>query len=731
MAELVWDQGMSVGIESLDNDHKKLIAILSQLMTAKNECFQQDSIEDIFAQLEYYCQSHFAREETLLANIDYQQLDAHKRSHQAFINKIPELKQQWFAEVEEPEAVKEQIVLFLQQWLVKHILEEDLDYVAAVHCYQEFKRYKKEKKARQPWLRVFSVKLSRHITLSRRVFITTLLPIVAVMVLCLIILSGNYQRYQNINKVLGLTAVIEQVNGINHSLQSERGLSTGYTSSNYQNFAEQLAQSRESTDTKINCFLWLLEQPAHAEVKQSISEYMVNVQLTVTYLSQHRMQLDQKLVSFEETYHAYTQLIEQLLSVSDRLVHIEIGSKYANDISAINALLRYKELMGQVRAIGMKMVESNQQSIYENIDVNLLIGQQTNTLRTFANSANPVQIKRCEEVCSVESQRRQLELSYLDVMKLTSKDARATKWFLVMSAEIDAINSVVERLINEFDDKIYQESQQLKTQAYLIVLALSLFMLAAIFFALVLNYSIISPVRKLTYALNEMALGQHNIHFNRIDSKDEIGSMQSAYEKLRRKLLQGDIYKATVSQQQKEIKYRKSQQDHFQQLALTDALTGAVNRHHFNAVLEQEIANVNNHGSPLSVMVLDIDHFKKINDSYGHGIGDEVLKLFYQTCLDAVRSTDVVARIGGEEFVIIMPNTELNNASKFAERLRNKIAELEINIDQKQISVTVSIGVSQWQSDFFVNAETFIAHADKSLYQAKNSGRNKVVIAQT
>jgi diguanylate cyclase (GGDEF)-like protein len=128
-------------------------------------------------------------------------------------------------------------------------------------------------------------------------------------------------------------------------------------------------------------------------------------------------------------------------------------------------------------------------------------------------------------------------------------------------------------------------------------------------------------------------------------------------------------------------------------------------------------------------MVLDIDHFKNINDSYGHGVGDEVLITFYQTCLEAVRNSDVVARIGGEEFVIIMPNTELANASKFAERLRDKIANLEISIANHQISVTVSIGVSQWKSDFFINAETFIAFADKSLYQAKNSGRNKVVIA--
>jgi len=729
MAELVWDEGMSVGIDSLDNDHKQLITILAQLMSAKNDKLEKDGIDSIFEQLEYYCQSHFAKEEALLAKIDYQQLAKHKKSHQTFIKKIPQLKQQWFADDSEQEVVKEQVVLFLQQWLIKHILEEDLDYVPAIHCHQEFSRYKKNKNAKHRWLRFFSVKLSQHLILSHRVLITTLLPVATVLILCLFILKENNQRYQNISMVLGLNVVIDEVNELSHSLQAERGLSIGYTSSNYKKFIDQLSERRKITDEKVKGFLWLLEQSESAKVKNNISEYMIVIQKSVTNLTRHRMNLDQKMVSFEDSYNAYTQLIDQLLSISDSLIHIEISSSYANDISAINALLRYKEFMGQIRAIGMKMIENNQESIYSNSNVSLLLGQQTNTLRMFSNAANKAQLLSCGEYCNAITQPQQLELSYLQVMSLSDKSARAGSWFKVMSVKVDNLNAIVDKLINEFDKKIFTKSVTLKTEGYLMIFALSLFLLAAIFFALVLNYSIISPVRKLTYALNDMSAGQNNIHFKRIANNDEIGSMQLAFEKMRRKLLQGDVYKATVSQQQQEIKYRKSQQDHFQQLALTDALTGAVNRHHFNEVLDQEIANVNNHGSPLSIMLLDIDHFKVVNDSYGHGVGDEVLVLFYQTCLEAVRSSDVVARIGGEEFVIVMPNTELVNARKFAERLREKIAKLEINIAEKQMSVTVSIGVSQWKSDSFINAETFVAHADKSLYQAKNSGRNKVVVA--
>jgi diguanylate cyclase (GGDEF)-like protein len=224
-----------------------------------------------------------------------------------------------------------------------------------------------------------------------------------------------------------------------------------------------------------------------------------------------------------------------------------------------------------------------------------------------------------------------------------------------------------------------------------------------------------------------MSAGHNNIHFTDIKGDDEISAMQRAYEKLRRKLLQGDVYKATVSEQQKELIYRKSQQDHFQHLALTDALTGAVNRHHFNDVLSQEIVNVNHHDRPLSIMVLDIDHFKQVNDNYGHGVGDEVLIMFYRACKSTVRNSDVVARIGGEEFVIVMPDTTLKNAENFAERLRKKIEKLEVKVDEHDIQLTVSIGVSQWRAAQFISAEAFINHADKSLYLAKNGGRNKVV----
>jgi len=741
MTELVWNDGMSVGIDAIDDDHKKLIAILAQLMSARHASLASQDVAKIFQQLELYTQLHFSREEALLAEVDYEDIVEHKKSHQQFIDKIPQLKQQWLATQPNPnkthefpfhsnadaEKVQGNIIDFLQRWLVNHILEEDLNYVPALRRNKKHIKYQSVQEYKFPLLRYFSKKLSYYFSLRRRVFITTLLPVIAVFVLSLFYLNNNYQRYQKMNLALSVNTMIGQVNNIVHSLQSERGLSSGYASSNYQHFIKELKQRRMLTDQKIASFLRLLKNNTLTIMNENTAGYDVEVQKILANLPPQRKQIDQQLVSFEQIYRMYTKRIEQLISLAERLTLVEIDTGYINDISTINSLLLFKELTGQIRAIGLNMLDNSQENIYENVEVTMLIGRQINALRAFSHSANKRQKLYCVNLCSAKFQQQLVEMYYLDALSLTNHGEKSAKWFEAMSAHIDGIKIISDILITDYNKKLSNETVRLENKYYLILFVLSLFILAALFFSLVLSYSIISPIRKLTYALNDMSVGQNNLHFTAINGHDEISEMQRAYEKLRRKLLQGDIYKATVSEQQKEIKYRKSQQDHFQHLALTDALTGAVNRLHFNDVLGKEIINVNHHGRPLSIMVLDIDHFKQINDNYGHGVGDDVLVMFYRTCKDAVRGSDVVARIGGEEFVIVMPNTSLINAKNFAERLREKIEQLQIKVDEHDISLTVSIGVSQWRAEQFISAETFFDHADKSLYLAKNTGRNRVV----
>ncbi len=721
MPSLVWDEGMSVGIDTLDDDHKKIIAILAELLSAAHDKVSSKTIEEIFTELEHYVVLHFQREEELLTQINFTDLDNHKKSHQAFIDKIPELKQEWLAK--DSFETAEKITYFLQQWIVNHILVEDLDYVKEI-----FNQQNQEKtQYNLSLVQQFSQYLSSRLKLSQRVFLTTLLPIVGVLALCVFVLSDNYQRYKNMSLLLGLNNVIEQVNSLTHSLQAERGLSSGFASSNYQHFINELKARRFITDGKIKKFLHVLKYEIDDEVTENIVFYLKERNGDFSVLLEHRKQLDNKELSFEQTNDFYSQSIAILLSLSENLTHVDMSSQLANDISAINSVLLFKEFMGQIRAEGMAILEQGSTDLYSHANINILLGQQQNAMRVFNHSASKVQRDICADFCDSSLQKIAIEADYGRTAILAKDKLKSYQWFKLMSDRINELHKVSDLLIADLNRKILLESQYLKNVYYAILFLFLVFLFFAIIFSLVLNHSIISPVQQVTQALNKMAEGDRHIQFKEHGIDDEISAMHLAYEKLRRKLLQADIFQAMVSRQQKSLQYRKSQQEHFQQLALTDALTGAVNRHRFNKVMSDEITNVNIYGTPLSILLLDIDFFKKINDTYGHVIGDEVLVAFYQSCKESVRSTDIVARIGGEEFVIVMPNTSIDSATIFAERLREKIANLKVEAGGEIITLTVSIGVAQWNKDTFSKAEHFIEHTDKLLYQAKHSGRNKVI----
>jgi diguanylate cyclase (GGDEF)-like protein/hemerythrin-like metal-binding protein len=729
MRDLIWNEGMSVGIDAIDEDHKQIIALLAKLTSTHSEEISKQGIDDIFTELEEYVLLHFEREEALLEKIDYKDFINHKKSHQKFAKKLPVLKEQWLQD--DNLSCSDKIITFLHHWIINHILEEDFDYVPALHNSSKYNINQlsnpEPKKGNISLLAKLSAVLSQKIKLSRRVFITTVVPVFGVLLLSLVVIKDNYQNYKNMSLLLGLNNVIIQVNDISHSLQAERGLSSGLTSSNYQYYTQPLLSRRLITDQDIAKFLVLINDKVDPSVQKNIQLYSDHVRSSLKELAEHREHVDSKSVSFEQTYQAYTSLIEKLLSISENLTHLDMNSQLSSNISAISSILVFKEYMGQIRAIGMNMVSGNSTDIYSNLDISLLVGKQLNALRVFNYTASNQQKNLCSTFCDEKLHVQALEQEFSRVMNRHDVDERGKYWFELMSVEINELKKLTDSLTFSFKNIILAESKRLKVNYLLTVIVLSVFLIVVILFSTILTFSIISPIRRVTDALHNMAKGQRNVHFKNMKNGDEIGAIELAYEKLRRRLLQIDIFKAVVDSQKEEISYRKSQQDHFEVLAFTDALTGAVNRHQFNKVLGEEISKANFNQNTLSILLIDIDYFKKINDSFGHGVGDEVLIMFYKACKDEARNDDVVARIGGEEFVIVLPKTNATSAYQFAERLRKKIQNLGINIDDNEIDFTVSIGVSEWDNALFSCPEAFVADADKSLYLAKEQGRNKVV----
>jgi diguanylate cyclase (GGDEF)-like protein len=165
------------------------------------------------------------------------------------------------------------------------------------------------------------------------------------------------------------------------------------------------------------------------------------------------------------------------------------------------------------------------------------------------------------------------------------------------------------------------------------------------------------------------------------------------------------------------------------QLAGVDDLTGAANRRRLLAACEQECVRSTRSGRPFSVMVIDVDRFKSINDLHGHAVGDDFLKLFAGTALAQLRAQDLFARLGGDEFCVLMPETSGEQAAKTAERLAVAIRAATLSRNGASIGSTVSIGVAQWSRAIGRDSFALLELADKALYLAKKAGRDGVTLA--
>jgi diguanylate cyclase (GGDEF)-like protein len=159
----------------------------------------------------------------------------------------------------------------------------------------------------------------------------------------------------------------------------------------------------------------------------------------------------------------------------------------------------------------------------------------------------------------------------------------------------------------------------------------------------------------------------------------------------------------------------------------TDGLTGISNRRHFLALAESEWARFQRYHRPMSLLIIDVDRFKSINDEWGHDVGDVALSHVAKLCLENKRTSDIVARIGGEEFAALLPETELREAAVVAERLRQALKDHPLKLDDSSIAMTISIGIAE-ASTSMAGVGALMKKADQALYLAKAAGRNRTQV---
>jgi len=250
-----------------------------------------------------------------------------------------------------------------------------------------------------------------------------------------------------------------------------------------------------------------------------------------------------------------------------------------------------------------------------------------------------------------------------------------------------------------------------------------LFIFEAIFFAIVLLFiasivskTILKPIQNLTNSVKAFEIDKTFIPVE-IKTGDEIGLLSKAFNKMAEKAtfkslsLQGDFNRV------------KKERDKALVESILDPLTGLSNRKFMAVELNKLMLSSKRYGTNLSLMIIDLDHFKKVNDTFGHVIGDIVLKAISKVIKQAMRASDLTIRYGGEEFIVVMDHTASDEALTKAETLRKEVEAMRID-ELKGSKITISIGVTELCKEDS-SIESFVARADEALYKAKNSGRNQ------
>lgn len=240
------------------------------------------------------------------------------------------------------------------------------------------------------------------------------------------------------------------------------------------------------------------------------------------------------------------------------------------------------------------------------------------------------------------------------------------------------------------------------------------------------------PLNNLIDHISQITEGKMDIEeFKARSSQDEIGRLAKVFNQMhatiKRQIQELNAHRDMLEKEVKERTYELEQANKkLDLISRTDELTQLPNRRDMHRTIEKEVDRANRFRKAFSIIFIDIDHFKDVNDTYGHAAGDAVLKSVASTIRSLLRKYDVLARYGGEEFLTLLPETELKDAAHVAERFRKQIENQTIFFGGQEIKVTITLGVAQFDSG--LGAERCIQLADKALYEGKEHGRNRVIL---
>jgi len=700
MQNIEWKPELNIGIKNVDEDHQKLIELTNKLISAINNEIPKKEILNIFEEMEAYTYYHFEREESFMdshctSSDMKEEIRKHKEQHSYFAGKLSVLKETLIQTTSK--SVSYEIVEFLLHWLIDHIINEDLKLTQCL---------KTDTQHKFSWMKHTGDILRKKTSLQQRLWLILALPLLFFIIQSFFISYNAYHKYSELKDIQNITQAVININNVITEFQKERGLNNAYISSDYHHFYETLLEQRKRSDKVIEESL---------DSRKVLSNYLNinNGLLALTQLEKIRRSIDLHKLSKEESFSYYTNFINLLMEIIKDISYLPFNTVDQNIYSSMLLLLHINETHGLIRNEGMTCLEVGYSS-HEHF--NYLLNTKDNYLKTFTLLA-PKHLK--DTIAKIEKSDNAVYIKHMQEQirreELHGNDA-ARQWFTETTLRIEKYKMVIEQTLKTIKHDAFLQKNHFAT---LILIIWTIFILIILFIGIsiyLFKESILRPLKVLTHALHKLSVGDKSVYFITVNKKDAIGKMEYAYNHLRRSLIKADY--GNILMELQELKTKK-----YEKLSTEDPLTDIFNRRAFMQAFEHEIVQAKKTNKALSLLILDIDHFKQINDTFGHETGDLVLQHFSQHITKLIRDNDIFARIGGEEFALLLPDTSIEDARIVAKKIVEQIAELDLKHIAPKLTMTVSIGLDCYEKS--LSGKALMQKSDTHLFEAKNAGRNR------
>jgi len=694
MQRIVWDDALSTGNSLVDADHKRLIEMINHLFDEINQgTTSSEELHTIFDEIEAYTVYHFEREEALmhaecLSFKGAAEIEHHLQQHQRFVSAIPKLKEKLFRSSDKETAIG--VVDFLAHWLLEHIIVEDL---TLRQCFTKNQRSNN----------IIDL-LIRKLSLSSRSLLIVVIPFIMLVGVSLLYSLTIFRDYQRLSDAYEISHVYMCVNTVSNVLQRERGLSQAFLSSNQSRFKEELNIQRQKTSEVI--------RTCHKNFGAMAKHHNINMEEDFSRLSQIRDSIDVRDTNASELITQYTKIIEELILMVKKSNTIDGRIGKLNEPLII--LLSLKENYGLLRMEGAMLLQQPDKSLANFKELIVLSKAYFNAFELLASEKF---IRRLEQINGSDNSQR-LMLMQDEIINHDKSNLDPKIWFEMMSIKIENYAQLIDTMVFQMREDADSSMQEAYETLVVLWSLLVVMFLLSLLISIALKKSILQPIEAFTKSMQSLANGDKQFFINPYRKDDAIGKMTAAFDSFRRSLIQADYASILL-----DIKEQKV--ENYETLANLDPLTKALNRRGFMEHFEEAFNNAQMQQVPLFLFAIDLDYFKKINDTYGHDVGDIVLQRFVTKVQEMTRQEDSFARTGGEEFSLLLPATTKEVALRIAQRVLEETEAIDFTDISVSLHLSVSIGISQYREEYTITS--LQKEADEQLYTAKANGRNQVV----